>query len=208
MGPLQSTSDKWWKVAWQEFLWAPSVLLGGSHLAPWTCDSPSGAAGRYFLLNCEGFITLPISIFQLRGLSTLRITVLTIKDRSKEGIEYFSIFFILVAMFPSTSNNEWRFSLALILFLLHLWKDFLLSFTTVSRLNSCQASVFLIFSLHNLATSLSSSLTCLPLLENVIDSQFILGSHKNLHNYKNQVFCILAFTKWCWDFLLLLDLTM
>lgn len=43
---------------------------------------------------------LPISICQLRGLSTLRITVLTIKDRSKKGIEYLSIFLIVGGNVP------------------------------------------------------------------------------------------------------------
>jgi len=76
------------------------VLSGGTHLAPWTCDSSGGAAGHHFPLNCEGFIMLPISICQLRGLSTLRITVLTIKDRSKKGIEYLSIFLIVGGNVP------------------------------------------------------------------------------------------------------------
>jgi len=36
----------------------------------------------------RGFILLSITVFHLRGLSTLRIIYLTIKDRSKEGRDY------------------------------------------------------------------------------------------------------------------------
>lgn len=57
-------------------------------------------------LNMEGFVLLPIPVFQLRGLSALRITDLTAKHRSKESIECFSLFLILGEM-----SNEFFFLL-------------------------------------------------------------------------------------------------
>lgn len=36
---LTRNADKWWKAAWQSPLPVPSAPSGGSHLAPWTCDS-------------------------------------------------------------------------------------------------------------------------------------------------------------------------
>lgn len=99
---------------------APLVPSSGSHLVLWTCDSLNGVAiANSFLLNDADFILVPISVFQLRELSTLRITVLTIKVRNKEAIEYFtfSLSFVAVfpfALFPSAASTGWRFSLALL----------------------------------------------------------------------------------------------
>ena len=45
--------------------------------------------------NRGAFILLPGPVFQLRGLSTLRIAGLTAKDRSEEGVENFSLFLLL-----------------------------------------------------------------------------------------------------------------
>ena len=53
-----------------------------------------------FVLKCGGFILLLIPIFQLRELCILKITDLTTKERSKEGIEYLTLFLISVSNVP------------------------------------------------------------------------------------------------------------
>lgn len=102
-------------MAQQSLLPAPLVPSSGSHLVLWTCDSLNGVAiANSFLLNDADFILVPISVFQLRELSTLRITVLTIKVRNKEAIEYLTFSLSFVAVFPSAASTGWRFSLALL----------------------------------------------------------------------------------------------
>lgn len=73
-----------------------SASLGTSHLAPWACDSVGGVSWSCFLLNCSVFVLLPIPVFKLRELSTL----LTIKDRSNESIEYLSLLLVLGSNVP------------------------------------------------------------------------------------------------------------
>lgn len=97
---MMMTADKWWKVSWQALMPAYTVSSGGFHLAPWTCDSLEQQADSCFLLKRGGVILLPILVFRLRGLRTLRITVLTIQDKSKEGTKYLSIFIIFDVNLP------------------------------------------------------------------------------------------------------------
>ena len=43
----------------------------------------------------RGVYSAPGPVFQLSGLSTLRIAGLAVKDRSEEGVENFSLFLLL-----------------------------------------------------------------------------------------------------------------
>lgn len=103
--PFSNPSDRWvsyWQVSshlgllsWPGLLKNDRKQLGNHVLQLpqypqldiiWPFHSPGGvaAAGYCFLLNCGGYILLPISIFQIRALSTLRVTGLTMKDRRKK----------------------------------------------------------------------------------------------------------------------------
>lgn len=58
-------------------------------ICPYGLVTLSGVAiTNSFLLNCGDFILLRNSVFQLRELSTPKITVLAVEVRNKEGIEY------------------------------------------------------------------------------------------------------------------------
>lgn len=81
---------------------------------------------NHFPLDYGGFILIPIPIFQLRGLSTQRTTVLLLETEAKK---YLSLFVILCHYISPASNKERRFSLALLPLLMNLQKHFLLSFT-------------------------------------------------------------------------------
>jgi len=63
------------------------------------------------LCGDEGIILLLIFLFQLKGLSTPRITVLTIKDRRIEGIEYLNLFIVLHDSAPH--HIQWRMEIPL-----------------------------------------------------------------------------------------------
>jgi len=77
---LTRTAGRWQKVAWQSCPLAPSAPRIVTVQVKYQ-------ATNSFLLNSGAFILLPITVFHLRRLCILRITDLTIKDRSKEHIE-------------------------------------------------------------------------------------------------------------------------
>lgn len=76
------------------FCWIPSGLK--------SCESPGGAGDHsFFPPQLWMFILFLVPTLHLRGLSTLRITDLIIKDRSKEGITRLILVLILVVMSPA-----------------------------------------------------------------------------------------------------------
>jgi len=103
---------------------------------------------QYLISNCfhsdrRGLILLPIPVFQLSKLNTLKITELSIKDRSKEDIEYLSLLLIFGGDVPCCIQER---------------TEILLGPPFV--FNSFVKTLFVTFynsGLHNLATSLYSS---------------------------------------------------
>lgn len=115
----------------------------------------------------------------------------TVKDWAKEGIKYLNLF-LIVGDILCQGHKEWRFSLPFLLFLMYLYKHFLLSFTVVNRLSPRWGFTFLIFFLHNLTSHYSSCVVCLPLLPRAMKPIFLSEFLQKLPVTPGQFFSLMA----------------
>lgn len=92
VGFPQLTSDyvKWRRVAWRALPAALSVPLGESHLGSQTCLCLGCGHWPFPPWSME-LHSAPCSHLPAQGLGTWRISGLTVKDQSKEGIKYLSL---------------------------------------------------------------------------------------------------------------------